>query len=92
MEITEFDVRFCYAPNLGAKVLIFFDICKFFCYLKGNIGINMNITRTITKNPPISSHFWIETISINILLTEGKEIATWSRSKPCTNYAADISL
>ena len=79
MELTEFDVRFCYAPKLGAKVLIFFDICKFFFLLTGNIVIKANITRTITKNPPISSHFWIETISINILLTEGKETATWSR-------------
>lgn len=80
MELTEFDVRFCYAPKLGAKVLIFFDICKFFFLLTGNIVIKANITRTITKNPPVSSHFWIETISINILLTEGKETATWSRS------------
>ena len=28
MELTEFDVRFCYAPKLGAKVQLFFDIRK----------------------------------------------------------------
>ena len=41
--------------NREAKVLIFFDICKFFFLLTGNIVIKANITRTITKNPPVSS-------------------------------------
>ena len=38
MELTEFDVRFCYAPKLGAKLQQIFEIyknlawkCKFIC-------------------------------------------------------------
>lgn len=51
MELTEFDVRLCYAPKLGAKLQQIFEIYKFFFYLQGNTGINTNINRTITKNP-----------------------------------------
>ena len=28
MELTEFDVRLCYAPNSAAKVQLFFGMCK----------------------------------------------------------------
>lgn len=92
MELTEFDVRFCYAPKLGAKLQQIFEIYKNLAWKCKFICVFLRILICAHKNPPISSHFWIETISINILLTEGKEIATWSRSKPCTNYAADIPL
>ena len=67
------------SPKLH-QIFDFFDICKFFCYLQGNTGIKTNISRTLTKNPPISSHFLRSLILLNILLTEGKETATWSRS------------
>ena len=34
---------------------LLFVYFKFFSLLMGNIAIKANITRTITKNPPISS-------------------------------------